>query len=506
MSSERGLDSEAPDSPRLLSTGSSGLDDILYGGLAVAGLYSIEGDTGAGKTTLCLQFLLAGVQAGERVLLVTLSESAADLHTMARSHGWDVGGVEILELIAPVETLSAEANYTMFHPAEVELTETTRAILEKAEQIKASRVVLDSVGELRMLAQSPLRYRRQIIALKNFFSREQCTVLMVDDPRAQNAELAISSIASGIITLEREPTEYGAYRRRLQVLKMRSRAVREGFHDCRIVRGGLEVYPRLVAAEHATSYARETIKSGVPALDRLLGGGLARGTSSLFLGPAGTGKSSLAAQYARAAAARGDHAAIFLFDESIGTFLERSAGLGFDVKDVVESGRLTLRQVDPAELSPGEFAHLIRTTVEQKHTRLVVIDSLTGYLNAMPSERLLVLHLHELLSYLALQGVTTIMVMAQHGLVGGSGDSPVDTSYLADTVLLLRYFEVHGAVSTALSVIKKRTGTHERTIRELRMEDGKITVGEPITEFMGVLSGIPRLVGGATTIRARRPK
>ena len=493
-----------PDSPRLLSTGIPGLDDVLYGGLAAGGLYSVEGDTGAGKTTLCLQFLLAGVQAGERVLLVTLSESAADLRTMARSHGWDLEGIEILELIAPAEALSPDANYTMFHPAEVELTETTRAILERAEQIKASRVVVDSVGELRMLAQSPLRYRRQILALKSFFTRDQCTLLMVDDPRAENVELAISSIASGIITLERDATEYGAFRRRLQVLKMRGRAVREGFHDCRIVRGGLEVYPRLVAAEHTTSYAREAVKSGVTALDKLLGGGLARGTSSLFLGPAGTGKSSLAAQYARAAAARGDHAAIFLFDESIGTFLERSAGLGFDVKDVVEAGRLSLRQVDPAELSPGEFAHLIRTTIEKKGTRLVVIDSLTGYLNAMPSERLLVLHLHELLSYLGLQGVTTIMVMAQHGLVGASGESPVDASYLADTVLLLRYFESHGAVSIALSVIKKRTGMHERTIRELRLENGKITVGEPITQFHGVLSGIPRLVGGEAAIPERR--
>jgi len=490
--------------PRLLSTGITGLDDILHGGLAEPGLYAIEGDTGAGKTTLCLQFLLAGVKAGERVLLVTLSESTADLRAMAASHGWNLDGIDILELTASAESLSADANYTMFHPSEVELIETTRAILEAAERIKPSRVVLDSVGELRLLAQSPLRYRRQILALKNFFSRARCTMMMVDDPRADNPELAIASIASGIITLDRDATEYGAFRRRLQVLKMRGREVREGFHDCRIRRGGIEVYPRLIASEHSTSYARESIKSGVTALDKLLGGGLARGTSSLFLGPAGTGKSTLAAQYARAAAERSEHASVFLFDESIGTFLERSAGLGFDVKHVVDSGKLVLRQVDPAELAPGEFAHLVRTEVEQHRSRIVVIDSLTGYLNAMPSERLLTLHLHELLSYLGLQGVTTIMVMAQHGLVGAGGEAPVDTSYLADTVLLLRYFEQRGAVSTALSVIKKRTGMHERTIRELRFENGRIDVGEPITDFAGVLSGIPRLVVGETASRGTR--
>jgi circadian clock protein KaiC len=314
---------------------------------------------------------------------------------------------------------------------------------------------------------------------------------MVDDPRAEKAEMAIASIASGIITLEREATAYGAFRRRLQVLKMRGRQVREGYHDCRIRRGGLEVYPRLVASEHTVSYAREAIKSGLTTLDQLLGGGLARGTSSLFLGPAGTGKSSLAAQYARAAASRGEHAAIFLFDESIATFTERSAGLGFDVKPVIHEGKLTLRQVDPAELAPGEFAHIVRTMVEKNETRVVVIDSLTGYLNAMPNEKLLVLHLHELLTYLGRRGVTTIMLMAQHGLVAAQSETPVDASYLSDTVVLLRFFESRGQVRIAMSVIKKRTGPHERTIRELRLERGAITLSEPITDFSGVLSGNP---------------
>lgn len=488
------LNPHPPDAPRLLSTGIEGLDDILHGGLAQGGLYAVEGDTGAGKTTLCLQFLRAGVEAGERALIVTLSESEADLRTMARSHGWSLDGIDILELTASADSLSPDANYTMFHPAEVELTETTRAILAAAERIKPSRVVLDSVGELRLLAQSGLRYRRQILALKSFFTRDQCTLLMVDDPRAENPEMAIASIASGIITLDREATEYGAFRRRLQVLKMRGRAVREGYHDCRIQTGGLEVYPRLVAAEHSTSYARESIKSGLAGLDALLGGGLARGTSSLFLGPAGSGKSSLAGQYARAAAARGAHAAIFLFDEAIATFVERSSGLGFDVQPLVDKGTLALRQIDPAELSPGELTYFVRETVEKHDTRVVVIDSLTGYLNAMPSEKLLTLHLHELLTYLGRKGVTTIMLMVQHGLVSGSSDAPVDASYLADTVVLLRFFEAQGEVSIAISVIKKRTGSHERSIRELRFEKGSIVVGEPITNVVGVLSGNPRLV------------
>lgn len=494
------------DNSALLSTGVAGLDDVLHGGLATGGLYSIEGDTGAGKTTLCLQFLLAGVARGERCLFVTLSESLAELRSMARSHGWILDGIEVLELIAPEKTLEHERHYTMFHPAEVELTETTRAILEAAQRIKPTRIVLDSVGELRMLAQSSLRYRREIMALKQAFTGKDMTVFMVDDPRAELADLAIASIASGIITLDRTATEYGAFRRRLQVLKMRGRNVREGFHDFRIRPGGLEVYPRLVAAEHVTSYARESIKSGLAGLDSLLGGGLARGTSSLFLGPAGTGKSSLAAQYARAAAARGDHAAIFLFDESIATFVERSRGLGFDVMPLIEAGRLKVRQVDPAELSPGELAFYIRQMVEEFDTRVVVIDSLTGYLNAMPSERLLALHLHELLTYLGTKGVTTILLMAQHGLVGGNPATPVDASYLSDTVLLLRFFETRGEVAIALSVIKKRTGIHERSIRELMFEKGAIRIGEPIKEFVGVLSGTPQLASGAGWGRRSKPR
>lgn len=500
------MTNEAVASLNLVSTGIPGLDDVLSGGLAKGGLFAIEGDTGAGKTTLCLQFLLDGVAKGEPCLLVTLSESAAELRAMAASHKWSLDGVEILELIATDQNLSPDATYTMFHPSEVELIETTRTILAAAERSKPTRVVLDSVGELRMLAQSPLRYRRQILALKHFFAKDRSTILMVDDPRAENPDLAIASIASGIITLEREATEYGNFRRRVQVLKMRGRAVREGYHDFRIRTGGLEVFPRLVAAEHLTSFARESIKSGLTALDNLLGGGLARGSSTLFLGPAGTGKSSLAAQYARAAAARGDHAAIFLFDESRATFLERSAGLGFDVKQLVDSGKLLLRQIDPAELSPGELASIVRTTVEEYDTRVVVIDSLTGYLNSMPNERLLALHLHEMLMYLGGRGVSTIMLLAQHGLLGTDAQTPLDASYLADTVVLLRFFEANAEVCIALAVVKKRTGMHERTIRVLRFEKGAIVIGEPITTFVGVLSGSPRLVGELTSTEGRHRK
>lgn len=477
----------------LQSTGIVGLDDVLHGGLSPGGLYTVEGDTGAGKTTLGLQFLMAGASRGERVLFVTLSESEADLRAMAASHGWNLDGVAILEVVAADESLTADQRYTMFHPSEVELTETTRVILERAAELNPSRLVIDSVGELRLLAQTPLRYRRQILAVKHFFTRQQCTLVVIDDPRAEDPETAISSIAAGIITLEREATEYGGFRRRLQVMKMRGRLVREGFHDCRIERGGLVVFPRLVAAEHRTSYARENIPSGLAPLDTLLGGGLARGTSTLIMGPAGTGKSSLANQYARAALARGHPVAFFLFDESIATFAERSAGLGFDVAPMIESGTLIVRQVDPAELSPGEFAHVVQQCVEEKGARIVIIDSLNGYLQSMPSERLLTLHLHELLNYLGLKGVTTIMLMAQHGLLE-SFEVPVDTSYLADAVVLLRFYEAAGRVRTAISVMKKRTGRHERTIRDMTLSDGGITIGEPIEHFQGVLTGTPHLI------------
>ena len=475
---------------QLVKTGIRGLDSILRGGLAPRRLYLVEGDPGSGKTTLALQFLTAGVRNGERCMFVTLSESFEELRATTENHGLSLDGIHVLEMLASEESLKPDARYTMFHPSEVELSETTKSVLAEAERLRPTRLVFDSLSELRLMAQNSLRHRRQVLALKQFFARQDCTVIFIDDRTAEGADMQLHSLSHGVITLEHRAPEYGAMRRRLRVAKMRGRDFREGYHDFVIRRGGLEVFPRMVAAEHRTHYAREAIKSGLETLDALLGGGLARGTSTLLLGAAGTGKSTVASQYAVAGARRGEHAIIFLFDESTETFLERSAGLGIDIEPLVKDNKLTLRHIDPAELTPGEFAHEIRTTVEQEGTRLVVIDSLNGYLNAMPSERLLTLHLHELLSYLGQQGVTTLLLMAQHGIVGTEMQSPVDASYLADTVLLLRYFEAAGEVRQAISVIKKRTGRHERSIRELRF-NGTLTVGEPLREFQGVLTGTP---------------
>jgi circadian clock protein KaiC len=385
----------------------------------------------------------------------------------------------------------------MYHPSEGELGETTKAVLAEATRIKPARLVVDSLSEVRLLAEHPLRYRRQILALKQFFSRQQTTVLFIDDRTSEEKDMHLHSLAHGVISLEREASEYGTVRRRVQVSKLRGRSYREGFHDFVIRRGGLDVFPRLVAAEHRAALARETIESGLAPLDALLGGGLARGSSTLILGPAGTGKSSVATQYVVAAAARGEHSCIFLFDESLATFRARSAGLGMNVDALIDSGLLIVRQLDPAELSPGEFAHSVGRAIDDNDTRIVVIDSLNGYLNAMPNERFLVLHLHELLAYLGQRGVTTLLLMAQHGLVGAP-DSPIEASYLADTVLLLRYFEATGEVRKAISVIKKRTGTHERTIREMTI-DGGIAIGEPIRNFQGVLTGTPLTLATLST-------
>jgi circadian clock protein KaiC len=420
-----------------------------------------------------------------------LSETKEELTAGAASHGWTLDGIDVVELVSEEGGLDEAAQVTMYHPSEVELSETTKRVLAAVERVNPSRVVFDSLSEMRLLAQSSLRYRRQILALKQFFIGRHCTVLLLDDRTSEGSDLQLQSIAHGVISLEQLAPVYGTSRRRLRVLKFRGTGYRGGYHDFTIVQGGLAVFPRLVAAEHQAAFARGPVASGVTALDALLGGGPDRGTSTLLLGPAGSGKSTIAVQYAAAAAARGEHAVIFAFDESLETLRARSAAVGIHFKEGRGASQLRVQQVDPAELSPGEFAHLVRVAVEEDGARVVVIDSLNGYMNAMPEEQFLTAQLHELLMFLGQQGVTTMMVVAQHGMTGATMQTPVDTSYLADAVVLLRYFEHAGRVKKAISVVKKRSGAHEDTIRELRIRAGGISLSEPLTDLRGVLTGSP---------------
>lgn len=473
------------------ATGVPGLDDILHGGLVSHRLYLIDGNPGAGKTTLALQFLLEGVKAGEKCLYITLSETKEELSAGAASHGWSMEGIEIVELIAEESDLDGESQVTMYHPSEVELTQTTRRVLDAVEKTNPSRIVFDSLSELRLLAQNSLRYRRQILALKQFFIGRKCTVLLLDDRTSEGSDLQLQSIAHGVFALDQLSPVYGAERRRLRVMKLRGSNFRGGYHDFTIREGGITVFPRLIASEHSELFDHERIKSGVTALDSLLGGGPDRGTSTLLIGPAGSGKSTIAVQYAVAAAERGDHAVIFAFDESLATLKARTAALGIKFKEGMDAGQVKVQQVDPAELSPGEFVGLVRECVEKNKARVVVIDSLNGYMNAMPEEQFLTAQLHELLTYLGRQGVTTLMVVAQHGIVGAKMQTPVDTSYLADSVVLLRYFEYAGKVKKAISVVKKRSGAHEETIREIRFDEKGIHLSEPLSKFRGILSGMP---------------
>lgn len=481
----------------LVATGIAGFDDIIDGGFSPRRLYLIEGDPGSGKTTLALQYLLQGRQQGERGLYVTLSETREELTAVAASHGWSLDGIDICELIPSEESLLPESQARMFHPSEVELSETTKAVLAEVERIEPLRVVFDSLSEMRLLAQSPLRYRRQILALKQFFAGRNCTVLLLDDRTSESADLQLHSLAHGVVTLEQLAPEYGAERRRLRVVKMRGRRFRGGFHDFSIVKGGLEVYPRLVAAEHRLPFPSGQLSSGVEAIDQLLGGGLDCGTSALLMGPAGSGKSSLALQYAVAAAERGEHAIVYTFDESLTTMVARMAGLGVDLQPHIESEHIHVQPIDPGERSPGEFVHRLRREIEQFNSKVVVIDSLNGYLSAMPEERFLIIQLHELLTYLGQQGVVTLLVVAQHGILGSGMQTPLDASYLADSVILFRYFESQGRLNRAISVVKKRSGVHEDTLRELRMSQEGIWVGEPLTNFQGVLSGTPTFISQA---------
>jgi circadian clock protein KaiC len=470
-----------------------GLDFVLDGGFPVDRVYLIEGDPGTGKTTLALQFLLEGVRRGEGALYVTLSETEQELHAVAASHGWSLDGVTIHELGSD-EGLRPDAQYTAFHPAEVELGDTMSTVFQTFERVGPRRVVFDSLSEMRLLARDPLRYRRQVLALKQFFVGRHATVLLLDDRTAEGGDSQLQSLANGVVRLEQLSPEYGRSRRRLRVLKMRGVAFREGYHDFTIETGGLQVYARLVASEHHRSFLREGLSSGLPGLDRLLGGGLTAGTTTLFLGPAGSGKTMVAMHFAVQATREEGHAAAFLFDEGLGTLFAGLAGIGLDAEAPLEAGRLTVHQLDPAEVSPGAFAYMVRAAVEQRNARVVIIDSLTGYLNAMPEEKFLALHLHELFTYLRQRGVVTIVIVGQRGLFGAM-ETAVDISYLADTVLLTRFFEVDGVVRKAISIVKKRAGAHEATIRELHISGDGLRVGEPLHGFRGILTGVPEYDG-----------
>jgi circadian clock protein KaiC len=482
-------------------TGIAGLDAILHGGLIAHRLYLVDGNPGAGKTTLALQFLREGVQAGEKCLYVTLSESREELEAGAASHGWTLEGIEIVELISDDHQLDHQGQLTMFHPSEVELFETTRKVIEAVERVNPTRMVLDSLSELRLLSQSSLRYRRQILALKQFFVGRACTLLILDDRTAEGADIQPQSIAHGVISLQISTPSYGRARRALQVLKFRGSDFASGCHDFVIRTGGLSVLPRLVAADHSSGFGTEFIASGVAALDEMLGGGMQRGTSTLLLGPPGCGKSTLALQYTIAAAQRGDHAAIFTFEESRAAMHARCAGIGFTMQEGEGAGQIMVRQIYPAEISPGEFAHDVRRSVERDNARVVVIDSLNGYLNAMPNDRFLAAQLHELLAYLGNKGVVTFMVVAQSGIMGPM-TSPVDASYLADSVIMLRFFEHRGSVKKAISILKKRTGVHEESIREMWFDKDGIHLSEPLLHLRGVLAGVPVEVGDAQVARS----
>ncbi|WP_036266189.1 ATPase domain-containing protein [Methylobacterium sp. 10] len=497
------MSASPPNDAQPIPTGVPGLDAILSGGYAAQRAHLVEGRPGGGKTTLGLQFLLDGVARGETCLYITLSESRRELMSVSERHGWSLEGIEIYELVPPELSLDSKLQQSLVHSSDLELGETVRMALSEMERVKPSRVVFDSLSEIRLLSQGSLRYRRQVLALKSYFLLNDVTALMLDDLSAEHDDLNLHSISHAVIRLEQVTPAYGAPRRRIHVIKMRGTEYQGGYHDFVIRKGGILVHPRLVASDHLSSFETGSVESGVAELDRVLGGGLDRGTTSLIIGPSGAGKSTLAMSYLVAALDRGERGLIISFDETRGILLQRARSVGMPLADFIEAGSLQIEQIDPADVSPGDFAGRIRTAVEQDATRIVIIDSLTGYMTAMAGQPHLVLQMHELVTYLNQQGVVTILILAQHGMVGKM-ESPVDLTYVSDTVVMLRFFEAGGRVRRALSVLKKRTGPHEDTIREFKIDAGGLRVGEPLQKFRGVLTGVPTYDGSGDNLLVER--